>query len=43
MPLGYKLKASERDELYEKLINEYFAINDANPGILKSWLLGRHQ
>jgi hypothetical protein len=41
MPFGGKLKVSERDELYEKLIQEYFATDDGNPGILKSWLLGR--
>ena len=39
MPLGHKLKISERNELYRKLVQEYFAIDDANPGILKSWLL----
>ena len=43
MPFGYKLKASERDELYSKLIQEYFATDEANPGILKSWLLGRRR
>jgi len=43
MPLGHKLKISERHELYRKLIQEYFAIDDANPGILKSWLLGSEQ
>lgn len=41
MPPGSSLRDSERGELYEKLIQEYFAINDAHPGILKSWLLGR--
>jgi hypothetical protein len=41
MPLGLSLKAPERIELYRKLIQEYFAINDASPGILKSWLLGK--
>ena len=41
MPLGYTLHKTERDKLYEKLIKEYFATDDANPGILKSWLLGR--
>lgn len=41
MPLGYKLKVSEREELYRKLIQDYFATDDAHPGILKSWLLGR--
>jgi len=43
MPLGHKLKISERNELYRKLIQEYFAIDDANPGILKSWLLASAQ
>lgn len=41
MPLGSKLNETERNELYEKLIEEYFAVDDANSGILKSWLLGR--
>jgi hypothetical protein len=41
MPLGYTLQESERNELHEKLIREYFAIDKANPGILKSWLSGR--
>lgn len=41
MPMGYTLKAKERLELYRKLIQEYFAINEATPGILKSWLLGK--
>jgi hypothetical protein len=41
MPLGAKLKASERDELYEKLIQDYFATDATRPGILKSWLLGK--
>ena len=43
MPLGHKLKISERNELYRKLVQEYFAIDDANPGILKSWLLSSAQ
>jgi hypothetical protein len=43
MPLGYKLKATERDELYVKLVREYFATDHAHPGVLKSWLLGRLQ
>ena len=43
MPLGHQLKTSERNELYKKLIQEYFAIDDDNPGILKSWLLGKLQ
>ena len=41
MPFGYDLKNTERAELYRKLLQDYFAIDDANPGILKSWLLGR--
>jgi hypothetical protein len=41
MPFGYELKASERGELYQKLIQEYFATDNAHPGILKSWLLSK--
>ncbi|HJQ30885.1 MAG TPA: hypothetical protein VJ866_01825 [Pyrinomonadaceae bacterium] len=41
MPRGYELSASERGELYDRLIREYFDTDDARPGILKSWLLGR--
>ena len=40
MPIGLKLKTSERNELYRKLIEEYFAIDHANPGILQGWLMG---
>jgi hypothetical protein len=40
MPRGYKLKSPDRQELYAKLIEEYFATDKAKPGILKSWLLG---
>ncbi len=43
MPLGQQLRISERRDLYEKLIQEYFAIDKDNPGILKSWLLGVNQ
>jgi hypothetical protein len=43
MPLGYKLTQLQRNQLYRKLIQEYFAIDDANPGILKAWLLGTGQ
>ena len=39
MPMGHQLKESERLDLYAKLIQEYFAIDSGNPGILKSWLL----
>jgi hypothetical protein len=41
MPFGSALDDSQRGELYEKLIQEYFAADNAHPGILKSWLLGR--
>jgi hypothetical protein len=40
MPLGYGLKRVERARLYTKLIQDYFAIEDSRPGILKAWLLG---
>lgn len=40
MPIGHQLKAADRRDVYTKLIREYFAIDKANPGILKSWLLG---
>lgn len=40
MPLGRSLKDSDRVELHRKLIQEYFATDPANPGILKAWLLG---
>lgn len=43
MPFGMTLKNVERRRLYEKLIEEYFATDNANPGILKSWLLGQHR
>jgi hypothetical protein len=41
MPRGFSLRDAERSELHAKLIDEYFATDDANPGILKAWLLGR--
>ena len=43
MPFGYNLQASERNALYARLIQEYFATDNAHPGILKSWLLGKHR
>lgn len=43
MPLGATLKESDRTDLYHKLVQEYFATDDKNPGILKSWLLGLSQ
>jgi len=39
MPFGNKLRDPERTDIYEKLIEEYFATDQAHPGILKSWLL----
>jgi hypothetical protein len=41
MPLGSSLKVAERRELSAKLVQEYFATDKDNPGILKSWLLAR--
>jgi len=43
MPFGYKLQQLERNRLYQKLIQEYFAIDEKNPGILKAWLLGKRR
>jgi hypothetical protein len=43
MPFGHQLKATDRRELYARLVQEYFATDKDNPGILKSWLLGRPQ
>jgi hypothetical protein len=42
MPLGHNLKLLDRRDLYAKLVQEYFAIDRTNPGILKSWLLGKN-
>ena len=39
MPFGYKLGSAERTEVYHKLIQEYFATDQDQPGVLKSWLL----
>jgi len=41
MPFGQHLTIFERRELYAKLVDEYFATNNDNPGILKTWLLGK--
>ena len=41
MPFGSELRLLERAELYRKLIQDYFDTDEANPGVLKSWLLGR--
>ncbi len=41
MPLGHNLNRPERRDLYAKLIQEYFAVDSTNPGILQSWLLAK--
>lgn len=41
MPFGVKLKSTERAQLYRQLVDDYFAIDDPRPGILKAWLLGK--
>jgi mono/diheme cytochrome c family protein len=41
MPLGATLTTPERAELYRRLIHAYFSADDARPGTLKSWLLGK--
>ena len=43
MPMGHQLRVADRRDLYAKLIQEYFATDQDNPGILKSWLLGKVQ
>ena len=43
MPFGAKLQNAERAQLYRRLIQEYFATDEANPGILKAWLLGKNR
>jgi mono/diheme cytochrome c family protein len=41
MPLGATLTPRERAELYRNLVREYFSTDDARPGTLKSFLLGK--
>ena len=41
MPLNAKLTTAERRVLYNQLVNDYFAINATQPGILRAWLLGK--
>jgi len=43
MPLGFQLTPAERSRLYRQLIQDYFGIDEAKPGILKSWLLGANR
>lgn len=40
MPMGADLTKQERVKLYNQLIQDYFSIDDAHPGVLKAWLLG---
>jgi hypothetical protein len=41
MPFGNNLQPTESKRLYKELIQEYFAVDEAKPGILKSWLMRR--
>jgi len=41
MPLGVEISQSERVRFYRQLIDDYFSIDEARPGILKTWLLGK--
>jgi hypothetical protein len=41
MPLNATLTIPERRLLYNQLVNDYFAINATQPGILQAWLLGK--
>jgi hypothetical protein len=43
MPLDSGLRTAERAQLYRRLIKEYFSIDDAKPGVLKAWLLGKNR
>jgi hypothetical protein len=43
MPLGATLGRAPRTQLYQRLVNEYFAVDNARPGILKAWLLGKNR
>jgi hypothetical protein len=41
MPYGVELSQRERFKLYSQLVQDYFSVDEAHPGILKSWLMGR--
>lgn len=43
MPFGQSLSTRDRQQIYSSLIEEYFATDKHNPGVLKSWLLGPNQ
>src|ERR1041384_2956025 len=41
MPLNANLAPLARTQLYRQLVNEYFAVDQTQPGILHAWLLGK--
>jgi hypothetical protein len=43
MPFGQSLSNRDRQQIYSSLIEEYFATEKHNPGVLKTWLLGPAQ
>jgi len=43
MPFRVELSKSERVRLYNQLVQDYFSVDDSNPGILKAWLLGKRR
>jgi hypothetical protein len=43
MPFGQSLGNTDRQQIYSSLIEEYFATDERNPGVLKAWLLGLAQ
>jgi hypothetical protein len=41
MPQDRHLAAAQRAPFYRQLIQDYFAIDEERPGVLKAWLLGK--
>jgi len=41
MPRDRHLAAAQRAPFYRQLIQDYFAIDEERPGVLKAWLLGK--
>src|SRR5256714_205050 len=41
MPRNANLSPVARTQLYQQLVNEYFAVDETRPGILQAWLLGK--
>lgn len=41
MPFGIALQPPARARLYRQLVDDYFAVDPARPGILQAWLLGK--